>query len=322
MQDAIRNFAKQFEFNPKVENESRLVKAERFIVLGMGGSHFAADLIASACPEIDLLIHRDYGLPALPDAILKKSLIIASSYSGNTEEVIDGYGEAKKRRFPLAVVSIGGKLLDLARTDGVPYVQMPDTGIQPRSALGFSMKGILKLIGKESSVEELSRLAGSLNPTEYEERGKALAEKMKNFVPVIYSSSRNAGIAASWKIKFNETAKIPAFCNAFPELNHNEMTGFDAQDTTRALSKTFFFIFLKDQSDDERISKRMEITKKLFFDCGFPVEVVELEDDHVFKKIFSSLVLADWTAYYTGIGYGLEIEQVPMVEEFKKQMAE
>ena len=124
-------------------------------------------------------------------------------------------------------------------------------------------------------------------------------------------------LAHNWKIKFNETGKVPAFCNVFPELNHHEMTGFDVQDASRHLSEKFHFVFLKDDDDHPQVQKRMDITAKLYRDRNLPVEILMLQGQSRVEKMFSSLVLADWTAYHTGEGYGLETEQVPMVEEFK-----
>jgi glucose/mannose-6-phosphate isomerase len=129
---------------------------------------------------------------------------------------------------------------------------------------------------------------------------------------------RNHGIARNWKIKFNETGKIPAFYNSLPELNHNEMTGFDVADASRALSEHFYFLILKDPEDNPRIHKRMEILEKLYADRGLSVETITLEGDAAFYKAAVALMIADWAAFYTAEGYGLESEQVPMVEEFKK----
>lgn len=108
--------------------------------------------------------------------------------------------------------------------------------------------------------------------------------------------------------------------NVFPELNHNEMTSFDVKLRTATLSKNFHFIFLKDIDDDKRIIRRMNILEKLLFDRGFKVEALFMQGKNRLQKIFNSLNLADWTAYHTALQYGVEPEQVPMVEEFKKLM--
>src|SRR3989344_4812222 len=319
--DAIKNFNKQFEYEPKIGNEGSLKKGDKFVVAGMGGSHLAADMLKTWKPELDLIIHGDYGLPPLRGDDIKERLIILSSYSGNTEEVLSSYEEAKRNNLALVILSVGGKLLESAKKDGIPYVQMPDVGIQPRSALGFSLKALLKLIVEEAALEEVARLAYALAPEEYEEGGAVLAGRLNGFIPLIYSSFRNFSIAYNWKIKFNETAKIPAFCNVFPELNHNEMTGFDVNRKTKPLSEKFYFIFLQDEVDPSRIKKRMEVLDKLLRTRDFPVEILKLEGKTIFEKIFSSLVLADWISYYLAEQYGVEAEQVPMVEEFKKLIA-
>jgi len=162
---------------------------------------------------------------------------------------------------------------------------------------------------------------GLLDSSGIENSGRELAEKIKGKIPVIYSSSQNSAIAYNWKIKFNETGKIPAFYNVFPELNHNEMTGFDVKEPTKPLSEKFYFIFLKDEADHPKVIKRMDITKKLYGDRGLSAEMISLDGGNILEKMFSSLLLADWTAYYTAVQYGADPEQVPMVEEFKKLIA-
>lgn len=322
MYEAIKNFAKQFAYEPKIENAGALIPTTKFLVVGMGGSHLAADLLKVWDPGFDVIVSQDYALPALPENALKDRLIILSSYSGNTEEVLSAFEEARTKNLPRAVISIGGKLLELAKKYKLPYIQMPDTGIQPRSALGFTLMALLKLMNQQHATAEAHQLSSILKPAELEDQGHKLAERLHNFVPVIYSSLRNLPIAYNWKIKFNETGKIPAFYNVFSELNHNEMTGFDAKGATNLLAKNFYFLLLEDDSDTSKIQKRMQVLAKLYGDRNLKVEFIKLaQHDNIFYKIFSSLILADWTAYYTAKSYDVEPEQVPMVEEFKKLIA-
>ena len=317
MYEAIKNFNKQFLYEPEIKNQENFVKKSGLVVIGMGGSALAPLLLKTWKPELDIIIHRDYGLPEFLGDFIDK-LVILSSYSGNTEEVVDAFKKAKAENLNMAIISTGGKLLSLAKENNVPYIELPNTGIQPRLALGLSIKAFLKFIGEEDELKKTSALATTLNPSDYENDGKMLAQKIKNHIPVIYSSNNNSSIIYNWKIKLNETGKIPAFHNVFPELNHNEMTGFDIKDSTRELSSKFHFIILKDEKDNPEIFKRMAVLKKLLKDRNLQVEEIELTGKDTWHKIFSSLVLADWTAYYTALEYGLEPEQVPMVEEFKK----
>ncbi|MCD6232772.1 hypothetical protein J7J81_00080 [bacterium] len=320
MEEAIKNFPKQFLFIPKVQNIKRLKKSKKFIVVGMGGSHLAADLIKVANPNFNILIHNNYGLPNIPSKQLKEYLVIFNSYSGNTEEVVSAFKIAIKQNLSSAAISTGGKLLKLARHYQIPYIQLPNIGIQPRSALGFSLRAFLKIMGKAKEFQQTTKLSSTLKPWNFKNKGKLLAKKLRGFVPIIYSSQRNAALAYNWKIKFNETGKIPAFCNVLPELNHNEMTGFDIKATTKKLSRQFYFIFLEDETDYPRIKKRMKILRVLFKKRKLPTEIIKLKSKNVWEKIFNSLILADWTSLFVAKEYGTEPEAVPMVEKFKALM--
>jgi glucose/mannose-6-phosphate isomerase len=317
--DDIRNYAKQFAYEPKVENAGKLKrKFEKFLAVGMGGSHLAADILKAWHPELDIVVWSNYGLPALREKELKERLIIISSYSGNTEEAIDAFNVARAKRLTVAVIAARGKLINLAQKLKVPYVQMPDFHFQPRMATGLNLKAMLALMGERTWLHEAGELATILHPSREEHRGKDLAKRLHGAVPVIYASGRNAAIAYNWKIKFNETGKIPAFYNVVPELNHNEMTGFDSKGRTPPLSRHFHFVFLKDGGDDRRITKRMSVLEKLYKDRGFKAEVILLQGKNELHKIFNALMLADWASYHSALLYGVEPEQVPMVEEFKK----
>lgn len=328
MYETIKNFNAQFAYQPEVVGEIAAKTFDRYIVAGMGGSHLAAGILQTAYSGLNITVHSDYGLPFIREEEKDKTLVIASSYSGNTEEVIDAFQTALSRRVPLAAITTGGALLALAKKHNIGYAQMPDVGIQPRLALGFSTKALLKVLNAQEGLDEISRLNAELRPAEFEAEGKALAEKLFGKIPVIYSAKKNAAVAYNWKIKLNESAKIPAFTNAFPELNHNEMNGFDLQENTRKLSHNFHFIFLEDGEDDARILKRMKILAALYQKRGLPVETIAMKNPGgnsggtgQFHKIFSSLALADWVSWHLAKLYGVEAEQVPMVEEFKKLIA-
>lgn len=322
MDQAIRDFPQQFAFKPVVESKDALQKKQRFVVCGMGGSNLASGLLQIARPDVDLRTHRDYGLPQLPEDAYKEYLFIAASYSGKTEETLASYDEARERGLALAAFAVGGKLLDKAKADGVPYIQLPNTGIQPRAALGFSAVALMMLMGQTDALAKLSELATRLNVSALEDQGKQLAITLQGRVPIFYASQKNVELARIAKIKMNETGKVPSFYNAFPELNHNEMTGFDATSATKNLCEPFHFIFLRDSGDHPQIQKRMDVVKKLYEDRGLGVSEVTL--DHAlqpFEKIFRALMVLDWASFYVGANLGVETEQVPMVEEFKRMIS-
>lgn len=322
MNQAIKDFPKQFSYAPRTFFGKLPKRYTHTIVAGMGGSHLAADLLKSFDPTLSLTIHKDYGLPFVKPRDKKDTLLIASSYSGNTEETIDALKCAQKQGIDCAAISVGGELKKRASRFHIPYVELPRTGIQPRSALGLSLKALLHLMKKKNLLLEVSHLAHTLNAARLETAGKKLALSLRRFVPIIYTSLANEAIGYNWKIKFNETGKIPAFYNVLPELNHNEMTGFDVIAKTKKLSAPFHFLFLTDPSDHPRTAKRMDVLKRLYRARDLPVTTLGLRGTSRWEMIFSSLLLADWTAYHTAQVYGAEPEHVPMVEEFKKLVLE
>lgn len=318
--EALKNFPSQFTYKPVIENAEMLSRFHKFVVVGMGGSHLAADLLRILDPYLDIIIHQDYGLPVLSPKEFAQRIIILSSYSGNTEEVLDAFEYARKRKFPITIITVGGKLLELAKKYHLPYIQIPDMGIQPRLALGFSFKAFLKIIGNEDALKETKNLASSLSSLKLKKSGHTLARQLYECIPIIYSSGHLAPLAYIWKIALNETSKIPSFCNIFPELNHNEMIGFDGKKITKKLIHPFSCIILKSADDPPRIQVRMKILKQLYSLREISVIILNLHGKNIFQKIFSSILLAHWTAYSLARHYGVPAEQVSMIEEFKKRL--
>lgn len=322
MRQAILDFPKQFLFEPKIEQPRKARRYRRFVVAGMGGSALPGALLAQEYPDLPITTHRNYGLPHIGDKELKKTLVVAVSYSGNTEETLDAFQTALDRGIDVCAVSTGGKLLAQAQQHGVSYVQLPDTGIQPRIALGFMVVALVAILKRKDILTSLRQLASTLHADEYENTAKNLAERILHKTPVIYASECNATLAYIWKTTFNETCKIPAFCNVLPELNHNEMTGFDTKMNAQGLANHFSFILLKDTEDHPKIQRRMEVLAQMLRDRDLRVEEVPLEGASRLFRVFSSVITAEWTAYNLALLYHIDPEAIPMVEEFKKMMIE
>ncbi|MEK7551995.1 MAG: bifunctional phosphoglucose/phosphomannose isomerase [Patescibacteria group bacterium] len=318
MEESIRNIASQFNFNPEIENLEKLGNHKRYVVSGMGGSHLSADILKNLLPNTSIIVHQDYGFPHEVDP--SDTLFIASSFSGNTEETLDFAKCVLEKKWPLGVVTKGGNLLKLAQDNKLPFVLLPDVKIQPRIALGYSILALSRLLNQKKLTQEFQSLSGKLNSVLLEEKGKELQKELSGKIPVIYSSKRNEIIAYNWKIKFNETGKIPAFFNTFPELNHNELEGFDHNEKSASLSQKFLVIAFLDTEDNKRIQKRMNVTLDVLSQKGVAVKKINLEGETRVLKIFNSLIFADWTAFYTAKAYGHEPNDVPLVEEFKRKL--
>ncbi|KKQ35610.1 MAG: Mannose-6-phosphate isomerase / glucose-6-phosphate isomerase [Microgenomates group bacterium GW2011_GWA2_37_6] len=295
-------------------------------VSGMGGSALPVNLLqayinSSESKPLDIYISRYYSLP--PQAKQFNSLNFISSYSGTTEEVISSLEEVHNLGLPFVGFSSGGKVEELCKEYGAPHVKLPVPypNYQPRMGTGYFFGAMFQVLINQglikdksgALIEKAKKFSDLMTP--YEGKGKELAKKLKGKTPVIYASSNFASTAMVWKIKINENAKTPAFWNYFPELNHNEMVGF-----TTPQAK-FFIVMLRDREDHPRNLKRYETTAQLLSNQRIESEIIDMDGDDVFSKMFLSISLADWTSYYLALEYGQDPTPVEMVEKLKKILA-
>ncbi|MCD5396324.1 MAG: bifunctional phosphoglucose/phosphomannose isomerase [Candidatus Pacebacteria bacterium] len=329
MREIILNFPKQFRVGIKTGKTIKLkIRPQKICICGIGGSALPANLLSMIIGEyklnIPLIIQRDYLLPA---SVNKKTLLICISYSGNTEETISCLKEGLKRNLKIVLISSDGKLENFAKKYNLPIAFVPK-GYPPRMALGYlfgALVGILNNLNlvPNSLIKNLRNLDKKLNPPKLEKEGKILAKKLQGKIPLIYASNRFKYLARIWKIKFNENTKIPAFWNYFPELNHNEMTGFENISNLKSqISNLIYLIILQDRSDHQRNKKRMELTLKVLKKRGIKGEIIKLTGKTFLEKLFNSIILSDWVSFYLAKYYGIDPIPVKMVEEFKKLMKE
>ncbi|OGZ68742.1 MAG: bifunctional phosphoglucose/phosphomannose isomerase [Candidatus Staskawiczbacteria bacterium RIFCSPHIGHO2_02_FULL_42_22] len=294
------------------------------IICGMGGSTLPALLIETLHikPALPIYIHQSYGLPVQAD---QNSLIICISYSGNTEETVSSLQEAVQKKLTTIAMATGGEIASIAKKNNIPLVTIP-SGIQPRCATGYIFSALVQIlinakvfpdISPEilAAAKQLQEAAPSLK-----KEGKTLAKKLHKKIPVIYASKNFEALSHIWKIKFNENSKIPAFWNFFPELNHNEMVGYTKIKNSKLKIQNFHVLMLQDANDHPRIIKRMALTANLIKKSGAKTQTINFQEGSIVFKIFSCLLLGDWTSYYLAMEYGIDPTPVKIVEEFKGMM--
>ncbi len=325
MQNIITNFPEQLLYLPHIDNNSKLPK-KRFsniIVCGMGGSALPGEILrmylknAGLLADIPVHLNRTY---TLPQEANHHSLIIAISYSGNTEETLASYTDAKKRKVPIVGIASGGKLQQRCKKDSVPFIPIP-SGYQPRMALGFFVSALAVLLEEINMVKhassDLQETAPFLtnNMSSYKRKGNTLAQNIGKSIPIVYSSHTHKMLAIMWKINFNENAKIQSFFNAFPELNHNEMVGF-----TNMIG-SYHFLILEDGQEDARIKRRMQLFAQFMRKRKVPTTMIPLVGKTFLEKTFSSILTSLWTSYFLATNiYHIDPIPVDMVEEFKKKL--
>lgn len=313
-------FAKGFDLALKTEIRTPV---ERIILTGMGGSALAGDLINTAFADdikTPLLISRNYAIPFPLD---DKTLVIANSFSGNTEETLAAYNQAIQAGAQVVAMASGGKLLELAMKDGVPYIktikESPD--FQPRMSSGYIFAILTALLVKaghlpwtaEKQVREMAEWLATINT---ELPGRQLGESLFGTIPLIYTSDTYWPVARIAKIKLNENAKLPAFWNVLPELNHNEMVGFtNTNDNYR-------IVILRDPNDNPDINQRMDKTAEILRGQGIGLKATiwDMMGHSRLEKIFSTLMVMDWSSYYLAMKMGIDPTPVKLVEDFKVLM--
>lgn len=281
-------FKDQLSFQPQIEN--KLLETfvfDNVIVGGMGGSALPARVMFYLDPVYPLWLHNDFGLPRKTEG---KPLFVAISYSGNTAEPLSFAREAHQKNFPLVIITSGGALKELAEKENITYILVPE-GFQPRDAVIYMLKALLAVLGKE----DLAHQAGLL---EIDPDAKDLADYIGNDEVLIYSSHEDAPLGYIWKIYLNESAKIPAFCNVFPELFHNELESLDA-------SKKIIFL-----SESKNFSK-------MAASQGWNVREAVSGRSKI-ENLLINLILARAVARRIAEVRGIDPDRVPLIEEFKK----
>jgi len=223
-----------------------------------------------------------------------------------------------EKGYPLAAVTTGGKLLALAKERKLPHVIIP-AGLQPRHSLGYLTVALAKLLDGEA-YEALRALAGTLRADAREAEGNALADGLRDKTPLLYASERFAGVARVWKISVNENAKVPAFYNTLPEADHNELAGFALNEETESFAERFAAVFLEDDADDERIRRRIAMTKEIYASKGVRTFSVPLRGKTVAEQAFDAVLLANIVSFRLAEAYGSDPLSSDFIEDFKKRI--
>lgn len=307
---------------------------DSILVLGMGGSGVSGDMVQAVLEErlpVPIRVIKSYG--PLPEWVGRNTLVFAVSYSGSTEETIAAVSEAHARGSRVVTISSGGPLEEMARRDGFAHVAIPH-GLQPRASLGYltlPIFGVLVRVGLapdlqadvDETVELLSDLASRCHRkrSHVENPAKDLAAKLAGKVTVVYGGFPVGGTAAyRFKCDLNEYGKAPAFAHFFPELNHNEIVGWNK--VAEVTKESFVLVLLHDPADHERVKIRFEITTGLIRESFAEVVELEAEGNSALARLFSLVLLTQLAAIYVGLANGVDPGPVEVIQGLKAQLAE
>ena len=301
------------------------------VIAGMGGSAIGGEIARSYLSEeipIPFLVQRHYRLPGF---VNKKSLVICSSYSGNTEETVAAYRHALSRGANILVITSGGELAQRAAADKIPLVLIPKGIPSPRAALGYSLAPLLTILFRLGlctapfeEIEEAASLMRNRLPgyTPDSDKNKALemARLLHGTIPVIYASQDHLdAVATRFKGQICENAECLAFSNVFPEFNHNELVGWGE---LYGLEEKISAVIISDDGDHNRIKARMKIVGDYLESKGRRVLRIQAEKVSELAKITLLVQLGDFTSYYLALLSGVDPTPVKAIDYLKNKMSE
>lgn len=338
MLDLVRAFPHQFRVRPRSEDVDRLESLEptgRLWVAAMGGSAFAADMLAAGLAEsgVQVTVVRDYRLPA---AARPEEWLLAISYSGDTEETLSVFEEAGGRGLCRVAVTSGGALRRLATADGVPLLEVPG-GYPPRAAAGFLFSAAATVghalagqtTGREEILEEPGLVAESLTAAalewgpevpEDQNPAKQLARALAGRLPVVYTGAgRTETAALRWRTQLNENSKALCHTAALPEMNHNEIMGWSAGFPSIDQCR---FLFLVTGDEHPRTRRRMEVTRTWIQRHGGLTIEITARGERPLERLWWLCHLGDYVSVYLAALYGVDPTPVDAITELKSSLAE
>jgi glucose/mannose-6-phosphate isomerase len=301
---------------------------QKVVYAAMGGSALAAVLVHT-WPKLNVPFEvvRDYDLPAYVD---QNTLVIAASYSGNTEETLSALGQAEAAGAQIAVIASGGKLQAWAEQKGYVFGLVPKAA-QPRYAVFYNLRILLDILSAAGLLAvdahaELAKVATFLKtevqswlptvPTATNPAKQLALEALGKSV-VIYGGPKMFPAAYKWKISFNENAKQVAWAGQYPEFNHNEFIGWSKQ----PVDKPYLVIDLRSSLEHPQIQKRFELSARLLSGMRPAPQVVEARGETPLEQLLWTVLFGDFVTLYTGIANGVDPAPVELVEAFKKELA-
>ncbi len=334
MYNWIANFPNQIEEAVRIGKQANFrlnTKGIKNILLtGLGGSAIGGDLLRSYLStelEIPFIVNRYYTLPKF---VSSRTLVIVSSYSGNTEETISAYKEAIKKRAQILCISTGGEVAKIAQKRRHPWIQIPP-GLSPRAALGFSFFPLLIALtrlglikSKEKDIKETVQLLRTKisiysDPADSTNAPLNLAKELKDKLPVIYSPAEFFDtVNIRWRGQIAENSKQLAWGHVLPEMNHNELVGWKV---LKDLMKQMHVVFLKDSGTHKRVKTREEITKQIILQYAGAVTEIHSEGKSLLARLFSLIHLGDWVTLYLSILNNEDPEPVAVIDHLKNELS-
>ncbi|MBL7013277.1 MAG: bifunctional phosphoglucose/phosphomannose isomerase [Candidatus Marinimicrobia bacterium] len=327
--DFSSNMLDAVEIGKKADLKQFDTPIRNIVLAGMGGSAIGGDVnrvLLKNQLSIPFVVSRHYGLP---NWVNENTLVICSSYSGNTEETLSATDQALDVGAQIVGISTGGQITEKLNGAGKDVVKIP-SGLQPRAALAFSFIPMLYILHKYglinhnwetdliSSIPFLKNMTAlycqdnDLNPA------YGMAQKIHSKIPIIYGESEGTSVVAlRYKGQFCENAKMPAYHNELPELNHNEIVGWEKNES---LFKDMVLLWLKDEDDHTRVKYRQTISENILKDLSLNQETIQCSGSNRLERFLHMIHYGDWLSYWCAIAHGVDPSPVVKISKLKNEL--
>lgn len=325
MKDLIAAFSTQLDEAIIIGQNYRFTtpakEIKNIVLTGLGGSGISGSIIQNYLFDklaVPFVVNKDYFLPSFvgPD-----TLVIISSYSGNTEETVACMQQAIKAKATIVCVTAGGKVAEMAKKRNIDCILIP-AGMPPRSCIGYSIVEIMyalahyKLVKKdfEKDIKATVKLLNS-ESKDIQKKAKALAQKMNGKLPVLYSAPEFEGVAVRVCQQINENGKMLCWHNVIPEMNHNEYVGWRDKDPKKCV------IFLRADTDYKRVQARMEICKTVIKKYTPNILEIHAKGKSYWEKVFYFIHLTDWASVILADLHGVDATEVKVIDHLKGELS-
>ena len=323
MNELISEFPKQLKESLEIGKKVKVSKPDKpiqnVLVSGLGGSGIGANLVGELVADeikVPFAVNKDY---FIPDFVNENTLVIISSYSGNTEETVNALNLARTKKAKIVCVSSNGKILQIASENDLDHVQIPG-GRPPRASLGYSFVQqlfILKELGliSDKRINEVSKAIELIEAEEenIKKLAKDYAEKLHNKFPIIYGTSE--AVAVRMRQQLNENSKILACHHISPEMNHNELVGWRDRNNDLAV------VFLRNDNDFERNKQRIEISKNIVSNYTDNIYEINSKGESKTERSLYTIQLIDWISYELAQLREHDAVEVKVIDYLKGELA-
>ncbi len=324
MKDLVQNFTAQLKEAKHIADKAIISSSkniQNIVVTGLGGSGIGgtilSELISDSC-KVPIVINKDYSLPAF---VNEHTLVIVSSFSGNTEETVSAMQQAMAKKAQIACVTSGGKILEIAKQHQFDFIEIPG-GKSPRACIGYSLVQLIKILEAKgfasntlfSDLEKTIELLSKENAA-IKTEAEIVAKKLLNKITVIYSLGSCEGAAVRFRQQINENSKMLCWHHVFPEMNHNELVGWTVKNEN-IIVVTFHTSF-----DFKRTVKRYEVCKPIFEKYSSGVIDITAKGNSKLEQFFYLINIGDWISCYLADLKGIDAVEVKVIDHLKSELA-